>query len=215
MGHPQIAWAHIEGKDFTLYFDYDQLQGGKLSQLTDDGKIDWFRRRMQYVFLEPMVRLFTAKSLAYRQLNSTRPGDLPPRSFVIGSFSLLLNGIEALGSFLTSRGATKKASFCTFISGYMGSWDVRVPTSPPADLKELLWKHFRNGIAHGFCIDRGGIDNEADDQRWLIVAGTLEIGPNAFFRDFRTGAEQFFVALNNNPARRSRFLRRFREVYPH
>ncbi len=100
MAHPQIVRAHIEGKDFTLYYDYDQLRDGKLSPLTEGGKIDWFRLRMQFVFLAPIERLFTAKSPAYRELNSTKPDDLPARSSVIASFSLLLNGIEALGSWL-------------------------------------------------------------------------------------------------------------------
>ena len=40
MAHPQIVRAHIERKDFTLYYDYDQLRDGKLSRLTDDGKIE-------------------------------------------------------------------------------------------------------------------------------------------------------------------------------
>ncbi len=102
MAHPQVARAHIEGKDFTLYYDYDQLRDGKLSQLTDDGKIEWFRRRMDFVFLEPLSRLYQGKTPAYRALNSTKQNDLPARSFVVPSFSILLNGVEALGSFMTT-----------------------------------------------------------------------------------------------------------------
>ena len=37
MAHPQIIRARIEGQDFTLYFDYDQLQDHKLSQLLPIG----------------------------------------------------------------------------------------------------------------------------------------------------------------------------------
>ena len=103
MAHPQIVRAHIEGKDFTLYYDYDQLRDGKLSRLTDDGKIEWFRLRMNFVFLEPLCRLYQGKTPAYRALNSTKQNDLPARSFVIPSFSVLLNGVEALGSFTTKR----------------------------------------------------------------------------------------------------------------
>jgi len=33
--------ANIEGIDFTLFYDYDQLQAGKLTRLSDNGKIDW------------------------------------------------------------------------------------------------------------------------------------------------------------------------------
>jgi len=146
MAHPQIVRAHIEGKDFTLYYDYDQLRDGKLSPLTEGGKIDWFRLRMQFVFLKPIERLFTAKSPAYRELNSTKPDDSPALSFVIASFSLLLNGIEALGSFLTPKVAHNKARFYAFIENYMKPWGRASPMGT-ANLKAILWDHFRNGIA--------------------------------------------------------------------
>ena len=151
MAHLQISRTQIEGKDFTLNFDYDQLRDGKISKLSDDGRIEWFRQRMHYIFLEPIGRLFKGKSPAYRELNSSKQTDLPARSFVIASFSVLLNGIEALGSFLTSS-RKNDVRFCTFIAKYMSSWDVTVQNSPYStnDLKKILWKHFRNGIAHGF-----------------------------------------------------------------
>ena len=226
MAHPQIARAQIEGLDCTLYFDYDQLQHGKLSRLTDDGKIKWFRRRMEFVFLEPLTCLYSGKTPAYRALNSTKPNDLPARSFVIATFSLLLNGIEALGSFLTPIGSTKRDNFYAFVTKYMDTWDVLVANSPysTADLKEILWRHFRNGIAHGFCIEHGGIDNEADTVQggWRVVTDTgpsgsmtshLDIGPNAFFQDFLAGVDSFFRDVRT--VHRASFLQRFRSVYPH
>ncbi|MGZ3319150.1 MAG: hypothetical protein ACXU95_17905, partial [Isosphaeraceae bacterium] len=127
MAHPQIVRAHIEGNDFTLYYHYDQLRDGKLTRLSEDGRIDWFRYRMQFVFLEPIERLFTAKSPAYRELNSTKLDDLPARSFVIASFSLLLNGIEALGSFLTPKDARNRERFYAFIEKYMKPWGAASP----------------------------------------------------------------------------------------
>jgi hypothetical protein len=141
--HPQIARAHIEDQDFTLYYDYDQLRDGKLSRLTPQGKIEWFRLRMRFVFLAPIERLFTAKSPAHRELNSIKSNDLPARSFVIASFSILLNGIEALGSFV-SGSSKNEMRFRAFIVRYMSSWDVRVPNSPypTADLTAILWTHF-------------------------------------------------------------------------
>ncbi len=224
MAHPQIVHAHIEGKDFTLNYDYDQLRDCKLSELTDNGKIEWFRLRMKFVFLEPLSCLYQGKTTAYRALNSTKPGDLPARSFVIASFSVLLNGIEALGSFLTASD-DNNVRFYTFIRKYMNSWDAPVPAlDPTANLKKILWKDFRNGIAHGFRIQAGGIDNEADTPPgWRVVTNTgpsgsmskrLEIGPNAFFGDFKTGVDCFFADVGNDPSVRATFLTRFQEVYP-
>jgi hypothetical protein len=124
---------------------------------------------------------------------------------------------------LTSKGAHNKVRFFAFIEKYMKPWDAAVQNSPmgTANLKEILWDHFRNGIAHGFCIDHGGIDNEADTAPgWRVVtdasgmATHLEIGPNAFFRDFRTGVGLFFGDLKTDPVHRAAFLSRLQEVYP-
>lgn len=219
MAHPQIARAQIKGKPFTLYFDYDQLRDHKLSQLIEDEKIEWFRLRMNYVFLEPLTRLFQGKTQAYRELNSIKENDLPARSFVIASFSVLLNGIEALGSFMTAPpNAGKRTNFYAFMTAYMRSWDVKIPQSlysPKDDLKEILWMHFRNGIAHGFCIEGGGIDDEADTAPggWQVVNGRLQVGPHAFFKDFVAGVNSFFKEVET--IHRINFLQRFRDVYPH
>ncbi len=214
MDHPQIARAEINGVPFTLYYDYDQLKDGKLKRLSDDEKIEWFRLRMRFVFLEPLSRLYRGKTTAYRELNSLALDDLPARSFVVPAFSMLLNGVEALGSFITPPGSGKRANFNAFIETYMKAWDRQVPGSPypTRDLKEILWKHFRNGIAHGFCISGGGIDNEADPTRFRVVNGRLQVGPNAFFDDFAEGVRAFFGEAGT--VHRVNFLKRFKIVYP-
>ena len=212
MSHPQVVRAVVDGIEFTLYYDYDQLQAGKLSLLNDDGKIKWFRLRMNFVFLEPLRCLYGGKTPAYRALNSMDQDDLPARSFVVATFSLLLNGIEALGSFMTADPkASKRANFFAFMRAHMKPWDKHIQKG---DLKTILWKGYRNGIAHGFCIPDGGIDNEADGPRWIVASNYLHIGPNTFFQDFVAGVETFFVDVGNDPAR-STFLRRFRQLYPH
>ena len=94
--------AQIEGKDFTLFYDYDQLRDKKLSKLTDDGKIEWFRLRTNFVFLEPLKRIFDRSSIAHCELNSTQQKPEPARMFMIAAFSILLNGVEALVHLLRS-----------------------------------------------------------------------------------------------------------------
>ena len=186
--------AQIEGMEFTLFYDYDQLRDGKLSRLTDDGKIDWFRLRMGCVFLEPLRRLFDVSSKAFRELNSDT--QQPYTYFGIAAFSVLLNGVEALGSFLpalSSGKGEKRDSFVAFVRTYMTPWDTTVAgTSHTVDyLTDILWRHFRNGIAHSFVIEGGGIDPDADAARYLVQGGYLEIGPNAFFDDFLRAIQVF------------------------
>jgi hypothetical protein len=66
VAHPQIPWASIGGKDFTLYYDYDRQN---LSCLDADGKVEWFKRRMEFVFLEPLKALYGGKTPAHRALS--------------------------------------------------------------------------------------------------------------------------------------------------
>lgn len=169
--------------------------------------------------MPPRMARATSGNVAYRALNSMDQEDLPARSFVIAAFSILLNGIEALGSFITARPEDdKRANFFAFMTAYMKPWNKHIPNSPYAplgDMKAILWEHFRNGIAHGFCIERGGIDNEADGPRWIVGPNSLHIGPNPFFQDFRLGLDSFFADLNSDPGRSSTFLARFRQLYPH
>jgi len=215
MADAQIARATISGIEFTLYYDYDELRDRKLSRLPDADKIEWFQRRMQYVFLEPLTRLYGGTTPGFRALNSLKAHEQPPSSFVIPAFSVLLNGLEALGSFLIESNQNR-SRFYAFIETYMKSWNKSVANSPypTRDLKEILWKYFRNGIAHGFRIEGGGIDNEADrDSRgWHVVEGRLLVGPYSFFNDFRKGVDAFFEDAKT--VRKAIFLRRFAKLYP-
>ena len=207
--------APIEGVDFTLFYDYDQLQDEKLSRLTDDGKITWFRLRMDCVFLEPLRRVFDTNSIVYRELKSEEP---PFRSFLIASFSILLNGVEALGSFLPPLKSTKRENrdnFVAFIKTYMRRWDINVAGTRYQTnyLPDILWRYFRNGIAHGFVIKGGGIDYDADATQYLVrPKGYLEIGPLAFFSDFLIAARTFLTDIQSTY--RTSFLGGFRKVYP-
>lgn len=141
-------------------------------------------------------------------------------TFTIMSFSILLNGVEALGSFLVPPGDKKdkngkyvqginKKCFLEFIKKYMSEWDKN-------SIGDKLWKHFRNGIAHAFVIENGGIDYGADLIRFRTTEqGTLEIGPQVFFKDFQEGLKCFFNDVRGKDKIRLVFLDNFREYYPH
>jgi hypothetical protein len=209
--------ATIESKDFTLFYDYDQLRDGKLSQLTNDGKIEWFRLRMEMVFLEPLRRIFDRKSRAYLELDSTSDEDLPLRAVMIAAFSILLNGIEALGSFTTPPRSRSRKNFIGFIRNYMSDWNIVVlGTSYQIDyLPEILWNHFRNGIVHGFVIEGGGIEYDIAGKKWVVEDERLKIDPIKFFADFLTGIGAFFTDIKEQKSKkRTYFISRFKEVYP-
>ena len=93
----------------------------------------------------------------------------------------------------------------------MRDWDTTVEIEP-YQLKKFLWKHFRNGIAHAFVIEKGGIEYKADTEKWRVNNGRLEVGPIAFFKDFSTGVDNFFNDIKSK--HRYDFILRFKESYP-
>jgi hypothetical protein len=212
----------IDSIPFTLYYDYDQIRDSKISRLTDDGKIEWFHLRMEIVFLEPLRRMIDPRSIAHKDLNSSTTDDIPRRTAVIATFSLLLNGIEALGSFLTPNASKNKDNFCKFIYEYMPTWNTTISgtrySKARIALPTILWKYYRNGITHGFVIEKGGgIDYFITPKPWEVQAGgLLQINPVVFFEDFLKGLNHFFRDIRDPKlAKRALFLSRFREVYPH
>jgi hypothetical protein len=97
----EVGKKRIGYDEFTLFYDYDELRDGKLSKLSSvDEKIEWFMYRMEAVFLNPLRKLFDRESAAHKELNSPPKTVWPWTAMMTGTFSLLLNGIEALGSFL-------------------------------------------------------------------------------------------------------------------
>jgi len=221
----EMGTIEIEGMEFTLFYDYDQLKDGKLAKLSEDGKIKWFGFRTEMVFLEPLRRIFNRKSVAHKELNSSPESDWPRAAVMTAAFSILLNGVEALGSFLNysktcvhehKRKRSKNYfAFREFIRRYMKDWDVVIQDTsyPSSYLPEILWEYFRNGIAHAFVVGGGGIEYEADPTRWLIKwGGYLEIGPVRFFEDFLKGVTNFFEHAKSE--HRMNFLSRFKAAYP-
>jgi hypothetical protein len=226
MGEP-MGRKKIEDIEFTLFYDYDQLENQNLSKLTPDGKIEWFQYRMEVVFLSPIRKLFDRQSDVHKQLNSSPYSEWPWNAFITAAFSILLNGVEALGSFLpyskkfvneSKRNRSKNYyRFREFICKYMGDWNTNITgTSYKSSyLPEILWDHFRNGIAHAFVIEGGGIEYDTDPtNKWKIKWGRyLEIEPIRFFEDFLKGLNSFFKDVKGN--QRMYFLNRFKETYPH
>jgi len=234
MGEP-VGKKVIEDKEFTLFYDYDELRDGKLNLLSDGGKIEWFRYRMEAVFLSPLKKLFDRNSDVHKQLNSAPDAEWPWTAMITAAFSLLLNGIEALGSFLPENKTITKEhynknknsrnyfAFKQFIVNYMRDWDVSVKGTDYRDKEGLryedvyipliLWDYFRNGIAHAFVVKGGGIEYEADKTGFLIkYDGYLEIGPIKFFQDFEKALENYFAEVRE--PYRTRFISQFNKAYP-
>jgi len=212
MGH-----AIIQNTEFTLFYDYDKKI---LKNLSTDGKIDWLRYRFESFFLRPLEKIFDQDSDVFKALNNDAGDQYVPDfyTFMIAAFSVLLNGIEALGSFLIENGENKDR-FRTFIQKYMHEWDIQISKldCPHKAMWLILWKYYRNGIAHGFRVEYGGIEIRETNVKYDIKNGVLQINPIRFFYDFEKGKYQFFSDLKNPDEMdmRKTFIKRFAAIYPH
>lgn len=212
MGH-----AIIQNIEFTLFYDYDK---SILKSLSIDGKADWLSYRLESFFLKPLEKIFDQDSDVFRELNNDAGGQYVPDfwTFMIAAFSVLLNGIEALGSFLVEE-RDKQKKFRTFIQKYMNEWDIQLSNleCPDKAMWLILWKYYRNGIAHGFRIEYGGIEIKETNIKFEIKNGVLQINPIRFFHDFKNGKFEFFRDLKNKDEvdMRNTFIKRFAAIYPH
>ena len=209
--------AIIDDIEFTLFYSFDQLgDEKKLSKLSDLGKIVWLEQRMQMVFIEPLNRLLDRNSVAWKTLNSNGDEEEPRRTVDLATFSILLNGVEALGSFLRPPDKKNKDNFMAFMFNYMSDWTVEVDAREgKKKLSELLWKHFRSGIAHAFVIELGGIEFGLLN-KWEIQNGLIAVNPKLFYDDFLIGQTKYFEDVKDpiNPNHKI-FLTRFLNAYPH
>jgi len=211
-----MANAKIEGYDCTLFYDYDCYRDMILPKLTDDGKIKWLELRMRMIFLRPLEVLFDRNSSAFHELESPSQ-DGSPRTITLMAVSLLMNGIEALGSFLTNLKSMKKENFCAFMDQFMPDWTCQI-SSPqhgkqPVSLSKILWDDYRNGLAHSFAIGGAGVDAVQGKDKFKIDGNTLQIDIWKFFSDFKLAVDKMFSDVSASGTSRSHFLSRFADVY--
>jgi len=215
---PQLE-LEARGQTFSYFYDYDQRRDNKLTGLTDNQKALWFTKRIRMTFLDPLRAIFlNPPSPVFEQLMDTTSSQ--PRSFSIAIMSVMLNGVEALGSFLEpghigEQGGNKKM-FEAFVEKYLPTWWRKpVPGCNP-DITFLLWECFRNGVAHGFQITPPGSLEflEAEPYRWESQMKVVQVCPLHFFNDLDLGVSNYCLDLKSNQDVLDKFIRRFQQVYP-
>ena len=207
-----MANAEIEGKQCTLFYDYD-CANGVLSSLSDDGKIEWLQRRMNMVFLDPMKILVPLSSPGFALLNQSF-GD-PPITGMLMMVSIIMNGIEALGSFLGKRSASNYENFELFVIKYLPEWAINIPSPyyENQSLAKIMWKSYRNGLAHSFAILHAGIEPIPGSDKYRIADEIVQIDVWKLFEDLQTAVVAMFNDVFNDPIIKKQFLCTFNKVY--
>ena len=164
------------------------------------------------IFLFPVKKIIDRAGTIYAQIEHP-PGE-PPMTAMLMITSMLMNGIEALGSFLTTSDKNG-VCFDKFMDKYMPDWiaQVTVPHHARAKLSRVLWKSYRNGLAHSFVIKNAGIEPVPDPDKYIISHTTLQIDAWKFFDDLVAGVNTMFQDVRNDPQANRLFLRRFKKVY--
>ncbi|MDO8680148.1 MAG: hypothetical protein Q7R30_16625 [Acidobacteriota bacterium] len=169
------------------FLDYDRPHFAGLDAAQ---RVDYFEKRVRLVVIRPLRRLLDTEII------------------VDGSSAILIFGvslccaIEATGHFLTGQTTKGRYSFDAFVKRYM-SRDFSLQLPDGTLYRQALWRHFRNGIAHGFSVKHGGFEGDPTQPYFLVrqIAGheCLEINPARFYDDYVSGFDGFLADLRGAP----------------
>jgi hypothetical protein len=181
--------VQIDGKAWKLFKDYDKPH---YSYLSPTGKIEYLEKRVQLILIDPLEEI-KQKVLA----NSTT------EYYWLCIITLVCCGIEATGGYLIGRDqriafkkGTSPKAFKEFVRRYMPDYNAYVHD---------LWKFFRNGLAHGFCIQKGGIELNLPNPAQRNTNIGVQINGDEFFDKFKTGFFKYADDLKKaNPSSKMR-----------
>lgn len=198
--------ATIEGQALSLFIDYDRP---RIAQLSLDGRLEYFRRRFDFVVMEPLA-------VVLDEYDAPRHGADRECAVLLIWGNALLCAIEALGHFLTTPMASNAQAFQTFVTGFMDTtWRER-PAHPPPGVdtySKWLWDSFRNGLAHGAYVKNGGFE-KLGNRLFVETEAGLKVDPWALDVDFRSGVKKMHSVLQRpDNYFRTTFAERFDRTY--
>jgi len=191
--------ATIDGQSLSLYVDYDR---DRLPKLSDEGKLEYFEKRFEFVVLNPLMAMLDRNEAPY------------PMLLIWGN--ALMCAIEALGHLLTPPVATNSQAFQAYVTSFMDAgWRDR-PQNPPPGVDyywRWLWDSFRNGLTHGAYVKNGGFE-KLGDRLFIETKGGLKVDAWALDIDFRNGLKKMHQAIQqpDNYFRKT-FIDRFNWTY--
>jgi len=189
----------INGVDYLLLKDYDK---NNLPGLDFSGKVTYLRARVEFILTNPCK---AATSVAAVQ-NA-------------GLGLILATGICAMISAASTfhsgeRSGQDRAAFLAFVNKYMPQLKAKIVASPSITWAEWLYDDVRCGLAHGFTIKRGGIEDEPTYLRETIHGP--EIGLSLLLADFENGWTRYLSDVERDGPTKGLgklFERRFNAVF--
>jgi hypothetical protein len=208
--------AIIEEREFSGFPGRD---AHALRELTFVGRVAWLRYRYDLVFADAFQTL--------------RDADNQGPYIWLCIINLLCTAIQAFSGF--EFGGSDQQRFIAFVEKYFPAFvNSGLHLSDPRRRRrdnaqtpaEHLYKFFRSGLAHNFCIEWGGLNHREElpvpIQGYLFEVAQapglngLGVSPREFVDAFHTAVEQFFTAAASQPDQspeRRRFNRCFERVF--
>ena len=166
-------------RSLTGWIDCDR---NKLAGLNPHERVLYFRKRLHLVLLKTLENLFASI------------GDKHSPMLIFGT--TICCSIEALGKFYNGGVGQNHQRFYAFVDKYLHG-DFSAKSAGSVKYKEALWKHYRNGLAHGFAVCHGGFEGIAGyfEVRTICGHASLMINPEYLYRDFRSGVAKYLHDL--------------------
>lgn len=175
----------MKASDLRGWLDYDR---DKLPALPPDERINYFEIRVRRVAVNPLRRILATEIM---------PDGDDSSALLIFGVSLCC-AVEATGKFLIGGRPGNQQRFTAFVDRYMAP-DFQAVSIGGRRNVELVWKHFRNGLAHGFAVCHGGFEGHPPQPLFRVatVCGhqCLELNPTRFLDDFVAGFERYLGDL--------------------
>ena len=130
------------------WLDYDRPD---LPYLTQDERILYFEERVNMVLLRPLDHMLNKTNVVMGRDDSS--------ALLIFTVAIC-SALEATGKFLEGGRGMNQERFHAFVKKYMNP-DYENKTLASMAYWQILWKHFRNGISHGFSVCHGGLEGDS------------------------------------------------------
>ena len=155
-----------------------------LKALNFGDKIIFLKARAILIFLDPLEEiLYLERENALAKFH------------LLNVMTIVCCAIEGFGHYLTGEVGmgTATPAFKKFVKTFMNADFQKVYDGET--YSDILWKYFRNGLAHGFVIEKGGIERKLPGYFNVDPQIGLEIDIDYFVSDFKKAFEAFFGKL--------------------
>ena len=171
------------------WLDYDRPD---LPHLTKDEQVLYFEKCVNMVLLRPLDHMLNQTDVVMGRDDSS--------ALLIFTVAIC-SAIEATGKFLGGDRGGNQEKFHAFVKQYMNH-DYETKTLGSKPYWKVLWKHFRNGISHGFSVCHGGLEGDRIGTYFTVktIAGAQCLIINEFnlLQDVEQAIKAYIVDLKSS-----------------